>query len=65
MPNTQTEYKQPTKNDIAMKLSNSATGAQPDWEGFITWVNDQIDAAKTAGYNEGYADGLNGENEDE
>lgn len=56
---TEAEYKQPTKNDIALKLSQST-----DWEGFINWVNDQIDAAKTAGYNEGYADGLEGENED-
>ncbi len=56
-------YEQPTKDQIALKLANGSQGNPPQWQGFIDWVSEQLDLAHSHGYEEGFQDGKDDEDE--
>lgn len=58
-------YEQPTKDQIAKKLAEFTQGQTPNWEGFITWVADEIDMAYRHAYDEGVQDGVDGVEEED
>lgn len=56
------EYKQPTKDEIMVKLAEHLQKA--DTEGFLVWIDEQLNLANTNGYTEGYNDAMEDNSED-